>query len=112
MRRAAAVFLPLAAIFALAIWRSQGPEPKPATAPDFSAIRAMGVLRVLLAENVPHPVGTPANARVRASVVAQLTAMNYDVAIQRRFACNAAAACGTVRHRSRGPARAGRTSCC
>jgi hypothetical protein len=96
MRRAAAVFLPLAVIFALALWRARGPEPKPASVADFSAIRAMGVLRALLAENVPHPVGSPANARVRDRIVARLRAMDYDVEIQRRFACNATAACGMV----------------
>ncbi len=98
MRRAAAVFLPLAAIFALALWRAQGPEPKPVSAPpaEFSAVRAMDVLRALLAEGVPHPMGTPANARVRDRVVAHLAAMDYDVEIQRRFACNAGAVCGMV----------------
>ena len=96
MRRAITVFLPLAAIFALALWRARGPEPKPASAAEFSAVRAMEVLRGLLAENVPHPMGTPANARVRDRIVAQLRAMDYDVTIQRRFACNAGAVCGMV----------------
>ena len=96
MRRAIAVFLPLSLIFALAVWRARGPEPKPATAANFSAVRAMDVLRSLLAENAPHPIGTAANARVRDRIVARLRAMQYDVAIQRRFACNAAAACGMV----------------
>ncbi|MGZ5442285.1 MAG: M20/M25/M40 family metallo-hydrolase [Thermoanaerobaculia bacterium] len=98
MRRAAAVFLPLAAIFALALWRARGPEPKPVSAPpaQFSAVRAMDLLRELLAENAPHPIGTPANARVRDRIVAQLAALNYDVEVQRRFACNAAAVCGMV----------------
>lgn len=98
MRRAAAVFLPLAAIFALALWRARGPEPKPPTArpAEFSAIRAMDVLRGLLAEGVPHPVGAPANARVRDRIVARLQALDYDTEIQRRFACNAAAVCGMV----------------
>ncbi|HEX6101382.1 MAG TPA: M28 family peptidase [Thermoanaerobaculia bacterium] len=96
MRRVAAVLLPLVAIFALALWRMRGPEPKPASSADFSAVRAMDVLRGLLAENVPHPIGTPANARVRDRIVAHLRAMQYDVTIQRRFVCNASAACGTV----------------
>lgn len=96
MRRAAAIFLPLLAILVLAWWRAQGPEPQPASAAGFSAVRAMGVLRGLLAEGVPHPVGTPANARVRDRIVAQLKALDYDVAIQRRFACNASAVCANV----------------
>ncbi|HET8775653.1 MAG TPA: M28 family peptidase, partial [Thermoanaerobaculia bacterium] len=96
MRRAAAVFLPLLSIVALAMWRAQGPEPQPASAAGFSAVRAMDVLRDLLAENVPHPIGTPANARVRDRIVARLRAMHYEVEIQRRFACNASATCGMV----------------
>lgn len=96
MRRAAAVLLPLAAIFAIALWRAQGPEPRPASAAGFSAVRAMGVLRELLAESVPHPVGTPANARVRDRIAAQLRTLGYDVSIQRRFACDASANCGMV----------------
>ena len=98
MRRAAAVLLPLAAIFALALWRARGPEPKPVSAPpaEFSAVRAMDVLREVLTDNVPHPIGTPANARVRDRIVAQFAGMAYDVEVQRRFACNAAAVCGMV----------------
>ncbi|HEY0371074.1 MAG TPA: M28 family peptidase [Thermoanaerobaculia bacterium] len=96
MRRILTVLLPLAAIFALALWRMQGPEPQPASAAGFSAARAMDGLRALLAENVPHPIGTPANARVRDRIVARLREMQYDVTIQRRFACNASAQCGMV----------------
>ena len=96
MRRAVAVLLPLAVIFALAVWRAQGPEPKPANTAEFSAFRAMGVLSGLLAENIPHPIGTPANAVVRDRIVARLRALDYDVEIQRRFACNASAVCGMV----------------
>jgi hypothetical protein len=98
MRRAAAVFLPLAAILALALWRAQGPDPQPASSAGFSALRALDVLRALLPENVPHPVGTPANAHVRDRIAARLTAMDYDVTIQRRFACNASAVCGMVQN--------------
>ena len=110
MRRAIAVFLLLAIVFALALWRARGPEPKPASAAEteFSAERANGVLRALLAEGVPHPVGTAANERVRDRIVARLQALDYDVEVQRRFACNAAAVCGMVENilaRQRGARR-------
>jgi len=110
MRRAIAVLLPLTIVFALALWRAQGPEPKPASTADaeFSAERANAALRALLAEGVPHPIGTPANARVRDRIVARLQAMDYDVEVQRRFACNAAAVCGMVENiiaRQRGARR-------
>ena len=74
MRRVLAVLLPLALVFAIAVWRMQGPEPQAATAAGFSAARALDVLRALLAEGVPHPIGTPANARVRDRSVARLRA--------------------------------------
>lgn len=96
MRRAAAVFLPLALVFAIAVWRMQGPDPQPASAAGFSAARALDTLRALLAENAPHPVGTPANERVRDRIVSRLRELQYDVTIQRRFACNASAICGMV----------------
>ena len=65
-------------------------------------------MRALLAEGVPHPVGTPANARVRDRIVARFQALDYDDEVQRRFACNAAAVCGMVENiiaRQRGARR-------
>jgi hypothetical protein len=98
MRRLAAIFFPLLVVLLLAIWRAQGPSPKPAGAPanEFSSARAMAVLRELLAEQVPHTVATPANARVRDRIVARFRDFGYDVSVQRRFACNATPACGMV----------------
>ena len=98
MRRALAVLVPLAIVLALAIWRGGGPEPRDRNAPadQFSAGRAMDTLRVLLAEGVPHPMGTKANAHVRERVVTRLRELGYETTVQRRFACNAAAVCGMV----------------
>lgn len=98
MRRAVLVALPLAVILALALWRAQGPPPKTLTAPEneFSSARAMIVLRELFAEGVPHPVGTPANARIRERVEARFRALGYETSVQRRFACNAGAVCAQV----------------
>jgi len=98
MRRFAAIVLPLLAILLLAIWRAQGPAPKAASAPadEFSSARAIAILRELLAEQVPHPMATPANARVRDRIVARFRSDGYETTIQRRFACNAMPACGTV----------------
>ena len=39
-----------------------GPEASPTV---FSAYRAMAILRDLVGDGVPHPIGSPANARVR-----------------------------------------------
>lgn len=90
--------LPLAVVLALAFWRGRGPEPEPETAPaaEFSAARALRTLRGLLADGVPHPMATAANQRVRERLLEQFRALGYETEVQRRFACNAAAACGIV----------------
>jgi hypothetical protein len=56
----------------------------------------MKTLRELLVEGVPHPIGTPANERVRSRVVARFRALGYTTHVQSRFVCNAAAVCGQV----------------
>jgi hypothetical protein len=98
MRRAAVVLAPLAVVFILALWRSNGPAPRPGDAPPnaFSATRAMATLHAIIGDAAPHPLGTAANARVRERVVAQFRTLGYDVTEQHRFACNALPACGDV----------------
>lgn len=98
MRRFAIIATPLAIVFALTVWRTHGVSPKDAGAPanEFSSARAQTLMRELVAEGVPHPIGSPANARVRDRIVTRFRALGYETSIQRRFACNAAAACGTV----------------
>ncbi|HYI08583.1 MAG TPA: M20/M25/M40 family metallo-hydrolase, partial [Thermoanaerobaculia bacterium] len=110
MQRALTVLLPLAVIFALAFWRADGPAPKGTTAPetDFSSARAMDVLQSLLAEGVPHPVGSEANRRVRERIEARFRALGFTTSVQRRFACNAGAVCAMVENviaRAPGPAQ-------
>ncbi len=98
MRRATIVALPLILVLALSIWRAQGPPPRDASAPAraFSAIRAMSLLQELLAEGAPHPIGSPANIRVRERIEARFRALGYETFVQRRFACNGNAQCGMV----------------
>lgn len=100
MRRGLAVLLPLAVVLAIALWRTRGPEPKGADAPagEFSSARAMSLLRAIWAEEVPHPVGTPENARVRDRIAARFRELGYDVRIETRFACNAGALCATTQN--------------
>ena len=98
MRRAlfyAAILL--VALVAVLI-RLRGPAPAPTTAaPDtFSAQRAQAILSTLLAENVPHPIGTEANRRVRDRITARFNTLGYRTTIQRRFICSAAMTCATV----------------
>jgi hypothetical protein len=98
MRRLLILILPLAIVLALVIWRVNGVAPKDANAPAnaFSAARAMNMLRGLLAEHVPHPVGTAANKRVRARIEQRFRELGYSVDVQRTFACSAAATCAAV----------------
>lgn len=98
MRRLAVIALPFAIVLGLTIWRAQGPAPRDAQAPagQFSAGRAHELLRGLVGEDVPHPIGTAANRLVRDRVVAQFRRLGYETTVQRRFACNWAARCATV----------------
>jgi hypothetical protein len=98
MRRASIVALPLAVVLVIAIWSAQGVSPRDASAPAdvFSAMRARQVSRELLAEQVPHPVGSAANMRVRERLETRLRALGYETIVQRRFACTATAACAQV----------------
>lgn len=112
MRRAVLFVLPLLVVLAVALWRAEGPPPKTAAAPasDFSAGRAMQTLREILVEGVPHPVGTPANRRVRARIETRFRTLGYETVVQRRFACNSGAVCATVENviaRRPGAPRAG-----
>jgi hypothetical protein len=98
MRRLLLVTLPLLAVLGIVLWHSAGPPPRPATAARhlFSAERAATILHELLAEEVPHPIGSPANRRVRDRIVSRFAGLGYETALQSRFACNAAAVCGPV----------------
>jgi hypothetical protein len=85
--------------FAATYLRSTPPEPLPADAPavDFSAGRAHEVLSALVGDGDPHPIGTDANARVRARIVQHFRTLGYTTEIQTTFACSGIDnACGTV----------------
>jgi hypothetical protein len=83
------------ALFAVALLLSTfyagPPAAKPVSAPpaEFSAGRAQAVLRDLLGDGAPHPVGSPANARVREKILAQLRSVGYAPEVQEALACNA-----------------------
>jgi hypothetical protein len=55
------------------------PSPKPASAPatEFSALRALEHNKEIA--RVPHPMGTPANDKVRADIIRTLTEMGVEV---------------------------------
>ncbi len=60
------------------------PEPRPTDAPatEFSAQRALAVLERLIPEGEPHPVGSPAHARVLERLLAELRAIGLEAEVQ------------------------------
>lgn len=74
---------------ALIAWAAERPpEPAPAGAPatEFSAERAMADVRVIA--RVPHPIGSPANQRVRDHLVGRMTALGLSPVVRRDQAVN------------------------
>src|SRR5437868_2865293 len=97
-RATAAAFLILAAILAAVMILAHGPTPLPsnALADRFSAARAIVALDTILAENVPHPIGTRQHDVVRDRIVGHLQQLGYETTLQKTFACNAYATCAPV----------------
>src|SRR6266567_1302047 len=76
------------------------PPPKPADAPvtRFSAGRASRLLRLLLGDGAPHPVGSEAGARVREHIRTELARLGYEPSIEVDFACGHAGSCATAQN--------------
>src|SRR4029077_8435990 len=79
----------LALALALAVFQGGPPPARPASAPpaEFSAGRSEAVLRDLLGDGSPHPVGSPAAAGVRARIVAQLRAAGLAPMVEESVGC-------------------------
>ena len=94
-----AIVLPvLAVILALEVWAPL-PEPLTENAPanEFSAARALAELRTLLGDQTPHPVGSPANDRVRERLMNRLRELGLPPETQTAIGCNGRwSACGRV----------------
>jgi hypothetical protein len=89
----------LAVMLLLAVLSLQPPQPLGLDAPDeaFSAERAVGTLRYLLADETPHPVGSEANRAVRDRLMQTLEGLGLQPEIQRTVGCSAkSATCATV----------------
>jgi Peptidase family M28 len=69
-----------------------GPEVSPAV---FSASRARAILKELVGDDVPHPIGSAADSTVRERIVKRLTALGYATELQTGLACNDFGECGT-----------------
>lgn len=78
-------------LLTVSIWSARPPEVKPSSAPanEFSAERAYGILGTLLAENKPHPVGSPQNKIVKQRIMAELDKLGIEFSEQRTWGCSA-----------------------
>ena len=83
---------------ALAIWCAQPPAPVAADADGrvFSAMRARERLGRLLGDEAPHPVGSAANAGVRARLLAELRGLGLAPEEQAAFSCSELGNCAPV----------------
>jgi hypothetical protein len=95
---AALILLALALL--LAQLQSYPPAAKAKDVPltEFSAGRAREVLRTLLGDGAPHPVGSPANAKVRERILTHLHWLGYAPEVQEGFACSAGGTCARVQN--------------
>jgi Peptidase family M28 len=86
-----------ALLLAVTLLAYRTPSPLPADAPPtaFSAIRARDILKELVGDGVPHPIGSAANAQVRDRIVKRLSALGYTTELQTGIACNTFGECGT-----------------
>ena len=98
VRRVLSAAVVLAAIYLLSLEGLQPPAPKPASAPanQFSAERAMEVLDRIVGDDVPHPIGSAANAVVRARIIEELSRLGYKPEVQNAFECDGYGTCATV----------------
>lgn len=91
-------------LFALALLaaraRLEPPAPRGADAPatEFSAARGVELLRRLAGDGSPHPTGSPANDRIRETIVAELRRLGYEPAVQEGVACSPGGSCALLRN--------------
>jgi peptidase M28-like protein len=78
----------------LAAYRTPTPLGIDAAPTMFSAARAQEILKELVGDGVPHPMGSPADAKVRDLIVKRLTALGFTTELQSGLACGFGA-CGT-----------------
>jgi hypothetical protein len=83
-------------LFTVTVLAYRLPPPRSDAAPNlFSAYRARAQLESLAAGGMAHPIGSAANARMRAAILSRLSELGYDTEVQSGFVCNELAVCGT-----------------
>ena len=65
-----------------AAYRTPAPLALDAATTLFSAARAQGILKELVGDGVPHPMGSAADVTVRDLIVKRLTALGYATELQ------------------------------
>jgi hypothetical protein len=87
----------VALLLALTLSAYRPPPPRGAEASPavFSAYRARAMLQELVGDAVPHPIGSPANARLREDIVRRLSALGYATELQSGTVCNDDGTCGS-----------------
>ncbi|MEA2604422.1 MAG: hypothetical protein QOF89_5414 [Acidobacteriota bacterium] len=93
---AGVVLLALALLLTISLGNPPEPKTKDAPVTEFSAGRAGEVLRTLVGDGTPHPVGSAANAQVRERVMAQLRTLGYTPEVQEASTCQAGWGCARV----------------
>lgn len=75
----------------------RGPAPSAENAPpaEFSALRAQALLRELVGDGVPHPIGSAGLATVRTRILARLTSLGLAPELQSGLVCNERGVCGS-----------------
>ncbi len=91
-----AILIVVLAFAGIAHWLDDPPAPLALDAPavSFSAQRAAAELRTLLAEGVPHPLASNADAQVRTRILARLAALGIPAELQSGWVCDQSFACG------------------
>ena len=85
---ALAIFLTFA-LFSLQHFTTQPPSPKGLDTPEneFSAVRAHNILKSLLIENKPHPVGSDLNRTIKERLKDELDKLGIQHQEQKTWAC-------------------------
>ena len=79
----------------LAAYRTPAPLGADAAPGVFSAARARAILKELVGDGVPHPLGSAADAKVRDLIMLRLAALGYATQLQTGLVCNDYGTCGT-----------------
>jgi hypothetical protein len=89
-RRLALAFTGMALLLAATVAAYRTPVPLAPDAPPgvFSGARAKSILDELVGSGIPHPIGSPANLALRATLVGRLEALGYTTQLQSGLSCS------------------------